>query len=228
MVPILSLDKVVKRYPMGQTEVLALKGVSLTVESGELLAFAGPSGSGKTTLLNIVGCLDQASEGEVVLDGQRVNGLGAAELGRLRAEKVGFVFQSFNLIPVLSALENVELALRLGGQAPDRARAEQALVDVGLADQLHRRPNQLSGGQQQRVAIARALVKAPKLVIADEPTANLDSVNGAAVLDLMRKLNEERGATFLFSTHDNLVLSRVNRIVRLRDGEIVADERVSR
>ena len=226
--PILSLDKVVKRYPMGQTEVLALKGVSLTVESGELLAFAGPSGSGKTTLLNIVGCLDQASEGEVVLDGQRVNGLGAAELGRLRAEKVGFVFQSFNLIPVLSALENVELALRLGGQAPDRARAEQALVDVGLADQLHRRPNQLSGGQQQRVAIARALVKAPKLVIADEPTANLDSVNGAAVLDLMRKLNEERGATFLFSTHDNLVLSRVNRIVRLRDGEIVADERVSR
>ncbi|MCK6516874.1 ABC transporter ATP-binding protein [Myxococcota bacterium] len=226
--PILSLDKVVKRYPMGQTEVLALKGVSLTVESGELLAFAGPSGSGKTTLLNIVGCLDQASVGEVTLDGQRVNGLSAAALGHLRAEKVGFVFQSFNLIPVLSALENVELALRLGGQPPDRARAEQALVDVGLADQLHRRPNQLSGGQQQRVAIARALVKAPKLVIADEPTANLDSVNGAAVLDLMRKLNEERGATFLFSTHDNLVLSRVNRIVRLRDGEIVADERVSR
>ena len=146
----------------------------------------------------------------------------------MRAEKVGFVFQSFNLIPVLSALENVELALRLGGQPPDRARSEQALIDVGLADQLHRRPNQLSGGQQQRVAIARALVKAPKLVIADEPTANLDSVNGAAVLDLMRKLNEERGATFLFSTHDNLVLSRVNRVVRLRDGEIVADERVSR
>jgi putative ABC transport system ATP-binding protein len=227
-VSILSLQNVVKRYPMGQNEVLALKGVSLTVESGELLAFAGPSGSGKTTLLNIVGCLDQASEGEVILDGQRVQGLSAAALGRMRAEKVGFVFQSFNLIPVLSALENVELALRLGGQAPDRARAEQALVDVGLADQLHRRPNQLSGGQQQRVAIARALVKAPKLVIADEPTANLDSVNGAAVLDLMRKLNEERGATFLFSTHDNLVLSRVNRVVRLRDGEIVADERVSR
>lgn len=213
-----------KRYPLGLTEVVALHEVSLSVQAGEFLAFAGPSGSGKTTLLNLVGCLDRPSAGRIVLDGQDITAMDARALGRVRALKVGFIFQSFNLIPVLSALENVELALRLGGQPPDRARCERALEEVGLKDQLHRRPGQLSGGQQQRVAIARALVKQPRLVIADEPTANLDSHNGAAVLDLMRRLNEDHGATFLFSTHDNLVLDRVRRIVRLRDGHVTGLE----
>jgi putative ABC transport system ATP-binding protein len=219
--PLVRVEGVTKVYPLGATEVLALRGIDLTIDEGEFLAFAGPSGSGKTTLLNLVGCLDKPTEGRVVLKGRDLSALSEADLGRIRADNIGFVFQSFNLIPVLTAVENVEVALRLGGRTPDRARCEQALVDVGLADYINRRPNQLSGGQQQRVAIARALVKEPSLVIADEPTANLDSVSGANVLDLMRDLNEKNGATFLFSTHDPLVLERVRRTVRLRDGQVV-------
>lgn len=219
--PLVRVEGVTKVYPLGATEVLALRGIDLTIDEGEFLAFAGPSGSGKTTLLNLVGCLDKPTKGRVVLKGQDLSSLSEAALGRIRADNIGFVFQSFNLIPVLTAVENVEVALRLGGRTPDRARCEQALVDVGLADYINRRPNQLSGGQQQRVAIARALVKGPSLVIADEPTANLDSVSGANVLDLMRDLNEKNGATFLFSTHDPLVLERVRRTVRLRDGQVV-------
>ena len=222
---ILQLEDVGKRYPLGEGFVDALQGVTLEIEDGEFLAFAGPSGSGKTTLLNLVGCLDTATSGTIQLDGRDISRLSRSELGDLRAEHVGFVFQSFNLIPVLSAVENVEVALRLGGQDPDRARCEQALIDVGLQDHLAKRPSQMSGGQQQRVAIARALVKKPRLVIADEPTANLDSKNGEAVLDLMRALNEEQGATFLFSTHDPIVMDRVRRIVKLRDGRVIADER---
>ena len=215
------VEAVTKVYPLGDTQVQALRGIDLTIDEGEFLAFAGPSGSGKTTLLNLVGCLDKATTGRVVLKGQDLSSLDESALGKLRADNIGFVFQSFNLIPVLTAVENVEVALRLGGQSPNRARCEQALVDVGLGDYLNRRPNQLSGGQQQRVAIARALVKQPSLVIADEPTANLDSVTGANVLDLMRELNEKRGATFLFSTHDPLVLERVRRTIHLRDGKVV-------
>mgnify|MGYP002634765021 CR=1 FL=1 len=219
--PLVRIEEVTKVYPLGATEVHALRGISVTIESGEFVAFAGPSGSGKTTLLNLVGCLDKPTTGRILLKGQDLTSLGETALGRIRADNIGFVFQSFNLIPVLSAVENVEVALRLGGRKPDRERCEQALVDVGLADYINRRPNQLSGGQQQRVAIARALVKEPSLVIADEPTANLDSVSGANVLDLMRELNEKKGATFLFSTHDTLVLDRVRRTVFLRDGQVV-------
>jgi putative ABC transport system ATP-binding protein len=217
---LLSLQDVGKRYPMGDGHVDALQGVTLDIEAGEFLAFAGPSGSGKTTLLNLVGCLDRPSTGSIALDGQDLSALSRSQLGELRAARIGFVFQSFNLIPVLSALENVEVALRLGGMASDLARCEQALEDVGLKEQIHKRPSQMSGGQQQRVAIARALVKQPALVIADEPTANLDSSNGEAVLDLMRALNEDKGATFLFSTHDSIVLERVRRTVWLRDGVV--------
>ncbi len=217
---LLKLDRVGKRYPMGGGHVDALKDVSLEIQAGEFLAFAGPSGSGKTTLLNLVGCLDTPSSGSIQLDGQDLGRMSRGQLGQLRAARIGFVFQSFNLIPVLSALENVEVALRLGGLPADLDRCEQALVDVGLKEQLHKRPNQMSGGQQQRVAIARALVKQPALVIADEPTANLDSHNGEAVLDLMRALNEDKGATFLFSTHDSIVLDRVRRTVWLRDGVV--------
>ncbi len=213
-----------KVYRMGDITVHALSGVSVSVGSGEFTVFSGPSGSGKSTLLNLIGCLDRPSSGKVLLEGQDVASLADAALGQVRARRIGFIFQSFNLIPVLTAYENVELALRLAGQLQDaESRVRQALSDVGLADYLGRRPSQLSGGQQQRVAIARALVKRPALVIADEPTANLDSKNGAAILDLMKEMNRRDGVTFLFSTHDPMVMSHARRIVSLRDGEVVGD-----
>ena len=174
----------------------------------------------------MIGCLDRPSSGRVLLEGKDVATLGDAELGDLRARRIGFIFQSFNLIPVLTAYENVELALRLAG-APEKGQREvvqEALRSVGLADYMTRRPAQLSGGQQQRVAIARALVKKPALIIADEPTANLDSKNGAAILDLMKTMNAENRTTFLFSTHDAMVMERARRIIRLADGEIVSDD----
>ena len=218
------LRDVRKVYPMGDLEVQALKGVSVAISAGEFTAFAGPSGSGKSTCLNLVGCLDRPNGGQVIIEGQDVAQLGDVALGLLRARRIGFIFQSFNLIPVLTAYENVELALRLAGQDEGRkAKTEQALVDVGLKDYMGRRPSQLSGGQQQRVAIARALVKRPALIVADEPTANLDSTNGAAILDLMREMNERDHTTFLFSTHDPMVMQRARRIVLLHDGEVVSD-----
>ncbi len=215
-----------KVYPMGDLEVTALKGVTVGVQAGEFTVFAGPSGSGKSTALNLIGCLDRPSSGRVKVDGRDVEALSDAELGAVRARRIGFIFQSFNLVPVLTAAENVDLALRLAGMNEGRKeKVEQALVEVGLKDYMTRRPSQLSGGQQQRVAIARALVKKPAIIIADEPTANLDSANAVAILDLMREMNEHNGATFLFSTHDPMVMERARRVVRLKDGEIVADER---
>ncbi|MBM4391276.1 MAG: ABC transporter ATP-binding protein [Deltaproteobacteria bacterium] len=215
-----------KVYPMGDFEVTALKGVTVGVQAGEFTVFAGPSGSGKSTALNLIGCLDRPSSGRVKVDGRDVEALSDGELGAVRARRIGFIFQSFNLVPVLTAAENVDLALRLAGLDDGRkAKVEQALVEVGLQDYMTRRPSQLSGGQQQRVAIARALVKKPAIIIADEPTANLDSANAAAILDLMREMNEHSGATFLFSTHDPMVMDRARRVVRLKDGEIVVDER---
>jgi len=223
------LEDVKKCYPMGDLVVQALKGVSVGITAGEFTAFAGPSGSGKSTVLNLIGCLDRPTSGRVLLEGKDVATLGDAALGDLRARRIGFIFQSFNLIPVLTAYENVELALRLSGspEKGQRALVEEALRSVGLADYMSRRPAQLSGGQQQRVAIARALVKKPALIIADEPTANLDSKNGAAILDLMKTMNAENQTTFLFSTHDAMVMERARRIIRLADGEIVADESAS-
>lgn len=215
-----------KVYPMGDLTVVALRGIDVGVEPGEFTAFAGPSGSGKSTALNLIGCLDRPTEGRVMVDGRDVATLDDGALGELRAKRIGFIFQSFNLIPVLTAAENVDLALRLAGVTENRAaRVEKALVDVGLKDLLHRRPAQLSGGQQQRVAIARALVKHPAIIIADEPTANLDSTNGEAILDLMREMNERDQVTFLFSTHDPMVMGRARRVVRLKDGAIVGEER---
>ena len=222
---ICQLVGVTKSYPMGDLLVQALRGVNVSVGAGEFTVFAGPSGSGKSTALNLLGCLDRPTSGEVFLDGQNVATLSDDALGAVRARRIGFIFQSFNLIPVLTASENVDLALRLAGVEGSRAeRVEKALTEVGLKDYLHRRPSQLSGGQQQRVAIARALVKSPAIVIADEPTANLDSTNGEAILDLLRQMNEEKGVTFLFSTHDPMVMARAKRVVRLKDGEVVADE----
>ncbi|MSP55496.1 MAG: ABC transporter ATP-binding protein [Myxococcales bacterium] len=225
--PLCELVGVKKNYPLGDLIVHAVKGVDVRIYAGEFTAFAGPSGSGKSTLLNLVGCLDRQSEGQVYIEGRDVATLSDTELGDVRARRIGFIFQSFNLIPVLTAYENVELALRLAGlvRKGHKERVEEALRSVGLADYMGRRPAQLSGGQQQRVAIARALVKTPALIIADEPTANLDSKNGAAILDLMKSMNADNGTTFLFSTHDPMVMERARRIIHLQDGQITGDER---
>jgi putative ABC transport system ATP-binding protein len=223
--PVCELQHVTKTYGSGPARVDAVKDVTLSIESGEFTVFEGPSGSGKTTLLNMVGCLDAPTEGEVIVNGQVTSGLSSRQLSRLRADAIGFIFQSFNLMPVLTAVENVELALQLAGKADGgREAAEKLLEEVGLKGLENRRPNQLSGGQQQRVAIARALVKRPSLVIADEPTANLDTENGAQVLEVMTELNQNHGITFLFSSHDPRVIDRARRIVTLRDGAVVADE----
>ena len=215
---------VTKTYGEGVGEVNAVDGVTLSIEPGEFTAFVGPSGSGKTTLLNQIGCLDRPTKGEVAIEGVRTGGLGDASLSALRGEKIGFIFQSYNLIPVLTAAENVELALTLAGVEGGMDAAHTLLKEVGLEGLEKRRPSQLSGGQQQRVAIARALVKNPSLVIADEPTANLDSVSGKDILALMRDLNQKRGITFLFSTHDPMVMEHARRIVTLKDGKVTSDQ----
>jgi putative ABC transport system ATP-binding protein len=224
---LVEIDSVVKAYGTGAAEVQALRGVSLTIEPGEFTVISGPSGSGKSTLLNLIGCLDAPTKGRVTLEGKDLSTLPSNELARVRAKRIGFIFQSFNLIPVLTARENVELALQLAGDTgPDRMqRTLQILDEVGLAGLGDRRPNQLSGGQQQRVAVARALVKKPALIIADEPTANLDSRIGKQILDLMREMNEKLGVTFLFSTHDPQVMERAKRVVTLTDGAITHDEK---
>ncbi len=225
--PIISVDQVSKTYHSGSTEVAALRGVSLQVQRGEFLAIAGPSGSGKTTLLNLIGCLDVASSGEVVVSGERVSSLDRKQLALFRRNYLGFIFQSFNLIPVLTAYENVSFALSLITRDAKqvRARTKAMLDEVGLGAMADRRPGQLSGGQQQRVAIARALVKEPDIVLADEPTANVDSEIGEGLLELMRTLNRQRSTTFLFSTHDAMVMDYADRLVRLQDGRITHDER---
>jgi putative ABC transport system ATP-binding protein len=216
-----TVKDVSKTYRLGTQTVTALDGVSLGVEVGEFVALAGPSGSGKTTLLNLIGCLDTPDAGEIEIDGEPASALSPARRADLRARKLGFVFQTFNLIPVLTAWENVEYPLLLrkrpGGVA-ERVRA--ALEQVGLADRARHRPPELSGGQQQRVAIARALVTEPALVLADEPTANLDSHTGNEVIDLMRRLNRQRGTTFVFSTHDPRILTAASRVIEISDGRL--------
>jgi putative ABC transport system ATP-binding protein len=218
--PVVVTD-VSKTYSLGKLAVPALSEVSLTVAAGEFLAIAGPSGSGKTTLLNLIGCLDTPTSGEVEIDGERVSTLSPGQRADLRARKLGFVFQTFNLIPVLTAYENVEYALlirRRGGDTATRVRA--ALEQVGLRDRAAHRPSELSGGQQQRVAIARALVGDPALVLADEPTANLDSHTGQEIVELMRRLNRERGTTFVFSTHDPRIMKAADRMLEISDGRL--------
>lgn len=210
--------------------VHALDGVDLDVASGEFLAVAGPSGSGKTTLLNLLSGLDRPTRGSVEIDGRDITRLSRAELAEFRLRNVGFVFQAYNLIPVLTAGENAEFTLLMQGvPAVERARrVQEELAELGIEPALvDRRPSELSGGQQQRVAVARALVARPKLVLADEPTANLDSATGARLLDKMREMNERTGVTFLFSTHDPMVMERARRLVTLRDGKVVEDVRRS-
>ncbi len=214
-----------KTYP-GGSKVAALKGIDLVITRGEFTALAGPSGSGKSTLLNMIGTLDRPTKGTVSYDGHVVSALGPDPLSDFRLRSLGFVFQAYNLIPVLTAVENVEYPLVLQGMDAQERRklAQEALEWVGLESYAERRPDLLSGGQQQRVAVARAIVTRPSLVLADEPTANLDSKTGAQLLDLMQGLNRDHGITFLFSSHDGAVLERARRVVRLQDGELKSDE----
>lgn len=224
--PIVELRDVHKTYRQGEVEVKALRGLDLRVEPGEFLAITGPSGSGKTTALNLIGALDEPSEGSVMVDGKELAALGRAQRSRLRRDRIGFVFQAYNLVPVLTAYENAEMVMRLQGvdAAQRRERVMSLLREVGLGGMEDRRPNQLSGGQQQRVAIARAIASDPAVTLADEPTANVDSATADKLLEIMERLNRDRGVTFIFSTHDPRVMERARRIVRLVDGQVDSDE----
>ncbi|UCG67585.1 MAG: ABC transporter ATP-binding protein [Deltaproteobacteria bacterium] len=215
-----------KTYEQGQVEVQALRGISLSIKKGGFVALAGPSGSGKTTILNIIGGLDSADSGTVTVDGNVLDEMNQSQLADLRLHNIGFVFQAYNLIPVLSALENVEYVMLLQGvpAADRRQRAKTILDDVGLEDKYGRRPAELSGGQQQRVAVARAIVSNPSIVLADEPTANLDSKSGQDLLKLMQEMNEKKKVTFIFSTHDHMVMDYARRLVKIRDGRVVDDQ----
>jgi putative ABC transport system ATP-binding protein len=217
------VENVTRTFTIGKIETHALRGVSLSVESGEFTALVGPSGSGKTTLLQLLGCLDQPTTGKVFIDGRDVSQLSRNERADVRRSKLGFVFQFFALIPTLTAYENIELPLLLGGNGTEgrQARVNELLGAVGLAERAHHRPDQMSGGEQQRVAVARALATRPSLILADEPTANLDTANGEQVMQTMTRLNQETGVTFVFATHDPRVIKFARRVITLRDGLIV-------
>lgn len=222
---LIDVKNVKKDFNSGRIAVHALRGLDLEVHEGDFMAIVGPSGSGKTTLLNLIGALDVATSGEVKVFGQDLSSLSRRKRADLRLKSLGFVFQAYNLVPVLTARENVEFVLELQGSGGERqGRALSTLEELSLADLADRRPHELSGGQQQRVAVARAVASRPKLVLADEPTANLDSENAEALLQMMRRLRDSHGMTFVFSTHDPLVMSYASRVVTLRDGKVVNDE----
>lgn len=227
---IVNLESVHKIYPLGKTEVHAVKGVSFDIDKGDFISIAGPSGSGKSTILNMIGCIDTPSEGAVNINGTTTSGLSDKEITQLRHETLGFIFQSFNLIPVLNVYENIEFPLLLGKEKRNQAESNKwidtLIEEVGLTEWRNHKPNELSGGQRQRVAIARALVTKPEIVLADEPTANLDSVTSDAIIQLMKKVNDEFKTTFIFSTHDSSIVDAADHIIRLRDGLIVENKKV--
>jgi putative ABC transport system ATP-binding protein len=219
--PVVVAENLKKIYKMGDVEVQALRGLSMQINKGEVVSIVGPSGSGKSTLMNILGCLDRPSEGEYTLDGEKVAKMNDDQLAKVRNRKVGFIFQSFNLLPRSTALANVELPLRYSGTTKGRKeRARQSLVAVGLENRVHHRPFELSGGQQQRVAIARALVNNPAIIMADEPTGNLDSKVGQEIMNLLLSLNRESGTTLIIVTHDPKVAAQTQRVIRIRDGVV--------
>jgi putative ABC transport system ATP-binding protein len=226
---IIELKDVRKNYPLGKVEVQAVKGVSFSIEKGDFISIAGPSGSGKTTILNMVGLIDVPTSGEVIMDGKLTSGLNDKELTRMRHEILGFIFQTFNLIPVLNVWENIEFPLLLGktriGPQEKNSWIDWLMEEVGLTEWKTHKPNELSGGQRQRVAIARALVTKPQIVLADEPTANLDSATGEQIIELMKKINRELDTTFIFSTHDAKIVGIADHIVRLKDGLVTENRR---
>lgn len=224
---VMELKDLTKVYHKGDSRVVALNGVTMNVEQGELLAIVGPSGSGKTTLLNIIGCLDKPDSGKVIYEGKDLGSATEKELSAYRKDRISFIFQSYNLIPVLTVAENVELPLvieKKHDKTAMRAKALEMLAAVGLEGKENRFPRELSGGQEQRVAIARALIKEPTVVLADEPTANLDSHTAEETINLMHRINAERGTTFIFSTHDRMVMDKARRVITIRDGAILSDE----
>lgn len=225
---LVELKELKKTYYQGKIEVPALRGIDLKIESGEFTTIFGPSGSGKTTLLNMIGCLDKPSSGEIIFNNSSINDLDKKDLANIRRYNLGFVFQSYNLIPVLTAFENVEFALRLiekDNKEERKAKVMDLLEKVGLGNMADRKPNELSGGQKQRVAVARALIKEPKLVLADEPTANLDSETSQEVLELMKEMNQKLNTTFIFSTHDPQVMDYARRLIEIKDGTVSRDQR---
>jgi len=219
----IQLENITKTYPMGKRQLTVLKEITLNIEQGELVAIMGPSGSGKTTLLNLLGCLDTPTSGKYYLENKEVSHLGSRELAGIRGKKIGFIFQTFNLLSRLTALANVEMGMTYAGGV-DRSRALEALDKVGLTERVHHRPTELSGGEQQRVAIARAMAKSPTLFLADEPTGQLDSHSGAEVINILTSLHAEHGITLIVVTHDANIADHCHRIIQLKDGEIVAEE----
>ena len=228
METVIDAHELTKTYDADTIPVYALRGVHLHIERGEFIALKGPSGSGKTTLLNMIGGLDQPDSGHVLINGENITAMNERDLINFRLHHIGFVFQSYNLIPVLTARENVEFIMLLQKRpaAERRRRVDELLAEVGLSDKADKRPTALSGGQQQRVAVARALAPKPGFILADEPTANLDSVSAANLLDIMARLNREEQVTFIFSTHDQRVIDRARRVITLEDGRVVADEKI--
>ena len=222
---IIELENIAKSYPIGHRELQILKGINMNVEKGEMVAIMGPSGSGKTTLLNLIGCLDKPTSGKYNLDGKEVSNLKRGELAEVRGKKIGFIFQTFNLLPQLTALGNVELGLRYCGKH-DTKLAREALEKVGLGDRWNHRPSEMSGGEQQRVAIARAVVKNSPLILADEPTGNLDSHTGSDIMSILCNLHAEQGSTMVMITHDNKIAHYCQRIIHIEDGLIKAEEKV--
>jgi putative ABC transport system ATP-binding protein len=230
---IINVKDVHKIYPLGKTEVHAVKGVSFNITKGDFISIAGPSGSGKSTILNMIGCIDTPTSGTVTINGTETGGMSDNEITRLRHQTLGFIFQSFNLIPVLNVYENIEFPLLLDSKTKGNKEEREKWIDylimmVGLEQWRDHRPNELSGGQRQRVAIARALVTKPLIVLADEPTANLDSATGEAIIELMKKMNKDVGTTFIFSTHDPSIVDIADHVIRLKDGGITMNRRVKR